>query len=111
MEGCWLDNAPIIVTKVFPADELVWVTIQVDDPDRSANWKQDIRSDAAYEGAQYCGTTDSVDDDAVSVVVPKADLRRWERASASNGADVMIGETPGEGSFALPKLTDHEYDV
>jgi hypothetical protein len=99
-----LDNPLIESTKVFPAEELVQIKVYTEDPDRASDWKGDIRSDAAYEGAEYCGTMDDVDDDSFTVVVPRLDLRRWEHVSASNGADLVIHDKPLLGGFALPKL-------
>jgi hypothetical protein len=100
-----VDNTQMPPTKVFAGEQLVRIQIRVDDPDKTANWKSDVRSDATYEGAEYGGTASNSDDDAFTVVIPKADVRRWERASVSNGADIEVEDAPMEGSFALPKLT------
>jgi len=102
-----VENNGFPVTHVFPADELVKLSIRTADPLQSVNWKDTILSDAAYEGVVFCGIVENRIDDAIDILIPKYDVRKWERVATANDSDVTIIDAPTQCAVALSKLKPH----
>lgn len=92
------------VTHVFPAEEVVKLSMQTADLLQSPNWKDSILSGAACEGAIFCGITENRMDHIFEVLIPKADIRTWERVAAANGTDVTVIHAPTQCAVALSRL-------
>ena len=90
--------------KLFPAVDVVQVTIQTADPLENPNWKHELQADAAYEGAVYAGLVDQTAEDSLTLLVPKSDLRTWEQTASANGADLSLKVTGLSGAQGLKRF-------